>query len=928
MAKKTKQNAVVLTARDLLNGFVANNTDFNLYNMTPLQMIPEEEKDDEWKKWNLDWLERAGMRQLHSSYKKISKNYHLANGVIDKTDYMIGESEASDHISAIVNENDSTLPLKFYPIIPNVINILVGEFSKRDNRIIAKAVDEFSVQEAYDYKKDLVTQILTQQFQQQKLQQLSDMGVDIGSQSPQVQKEMDMAAQLAQAETKFRTYRGIAEKWANHVLEMDDQRFDMYQKEIEGFRDMLVSDREFWHVCVKEDDYKVELWNPKYVFYHKSPDTDYISEGNYVGRIRVSSIPDVIDMFGDKMTEEQVISLKDGYSVVTGLPLVDDAYKDRNTSYTNYSKPYPEGINNVTWQKHMDKKFADGKSAGGNTDFNMPWADMKNLQTDYWGALDAPGMVRVTEAYWKSQRKVGKLVVKDIDPKTGESFVVSRDIVDESFKVTVKPVFDKSIDQVENERTCVKGEYIEWIWINEVRYGVKINSTSSNYYGRSTMDFDPIYIGGEPIPFQFKGQDNLYGCKLPVEGRIFSERNSHSSSLVDKMKAYQIMFNVLNNQIMEMLADDIGNVIVLDQNMIPRNSLGGEWGKHNYPMFHQVMKDYSIAPIDPSIRNTEGATNFSHFQSVDLSKTEQLLTRIKIAEWVKDQALLTVGITPQRQGSVAASESATGVQQAVNNSYAQTEPYFDVHMNHLMPRVRQMMIDAAQFITATKPQSRLTYMNSQEENVFFQIEGYRLLLRDFMIHSRSTADIKAVVEQMKQVLKENNTAGGSLYDIVAGLNLNSPAEIIAKLKEADDKRAADVQAQRDHDMQMQQEQQKVLNAMEDKKYNFQFKEAMLNAKKDIAVAQIRASQSKTNDVNGDKIPDPLQALDFMEQQKMNSESLLRDDRKLDIEEQKIQAQNDMAARQEQLKREEMASKERMNKDNNKTALKNKVSGEK
>ncbi len=928
MSKKIKKNAVVLTARELLNGFVANNSDFNLYNMTPLQMIPEKEKDDEWKKWNLDWLERAGMRQLSECSRKISKNYHLANGVLDKMDYMIGESEASDHISAIVNDNDSTLPLKFYPIIPNVVNILVGEFSKRINRIIAKAVDEFSQQEALDYKKDLVTQILTQRFQEQRIQALSEMGVDVAAGGDQVQKEMEASAQLAQAETKFRTYRGIAEKWANHVIERDAHRFDMYQKEIEAFKDMLIADREFWHIRIMEDDYKVELWNPKYVFYHKSPDTDYTSEGNHIGRIRLLSIPDVIDMFGDKMTNDQLVSLKNGYSVVTGLPLVDDAYKDRNENYTNYSKPYPEGITNVTWQKHMDRKFADNKSASNN-EFNMPWADMKNIQTDYWSALDSPGMVRVTEGYWKSQRQVGRLYVRDIDPKTGESFTKLSEIVDENFKVTDKPVYDKSIDEKESEANCVKGEHIEWMWINEVRYGVKINSTASNYYGRNTMDFDPIYIGGDPIPFQFKGQDNLYGCKLPVEGRIFSERNSYSSSLVDKMKAYQIMYNVLNNQMMEMLADDIGNVIVIDQNMIPRNSLGGEWGKFNYPMFHQVMRDYSIAAVDPSIRNTEGATNFSHFQSVDLSKTNQLVTRIQLAEWTKNQAFATVGITPQRLGSIAASESATGVQAAQNNSYAQTEPYFDQHMNHLMPRVWQMILDAAQFITATKPKSRITYLNSSEENVFFEIEGFKLLLRDFDIYAKSTADVKAAVEQMKQVLAENNTAGGSLYDIVAGLNLNSPSEIIAKLKEADEKRMAEIQAQRDHERSMQQEQQEILTAMEDKKYRAEFEKEMLKAKANIAVAQIRASQTKDGaDMNGDGIIDPLQALDLMETQRMNSESLLRDDKRIDLEERKLQLEDDLSRRAEQLEREKLAAEERMNKDNNKTALKNKVSGQK
>ena len=50
------------------------------------------------------------------------------------------------------------------------------------------------------------------------------------------------------------------------------------------------------------------------------------------------------------------------------------------------------------------------------------------------------------------------------------------------------------------------------------------------------------------IPFQFKGDNTLYGCKLPVEGRVFSDRNTKSTSLVDLMKAYQVGYNMVNNQ--------------------------------------------------------------------------------------------------------------------------------------------------------------------------------------------------------------------------------------------------------------------------------------------------------------------------------------------------------------------------------------------
>ena len=50
---------------------------------------------------------------------------------------------------------------------------------------------------------------------------------------------------------------------------------------------------------------------------------------------------------------------------------------------------------------------------------------------------------------------------------------------------------------------------------------------------RSQMgdNINPIFIGinrTKPgrLPFQFKGENSLYGCKLPVEGRVFSDRNT------------------------------------------------------------------------------------------------------------------------------------------------------------------------------------------------------------------------------------------------------------------------------------------------------------------------------------------------------------------------------------------------------------------
>ena len=47
------------------------------------------------------------------------------------------------------------------------------------------------------------------------------------------------------------------------------------------------------------------------------------------------------------------------------------------------------------------------------------------------------------------------------------------------------------------------------------------------------------------------------------------------------MKPYQIGYNLVNNQISDMLIDELGTVILLDQNFLPQNSMDEDWGRNN-----------------------------------------------------------------------------------------------------------------------------------------------------------------------------------------------------------------------------------------------------------------------------------------------------------------------------------------------------------
>lgn len=913
--KKTT-NGVVLTARQLLSGYTTNIDRRWLWNTAPFQMISKDEKDDDWKKWNLDWLEYIGLQQIMKENKRLIKYYNMANGVIDKSDYIqTRDNEFSDLVGIIVNETNSPFSLKFYPIIPNVINVLTGEYAKRDSRIIVKATDEFSKNEALQEKMSYLTQVLMQDAQQKILQQLRAQGIDENSEEGQ--QQVNTAMQVAEAEVKFKNYRGIPEQWAQHTLEDDQERFRLNEYEIEGFRDSLVADRTFWHTKINHDgtDYKQELWNPIFTFYHKSPDVYYISEGNFVGQIKLMSVPDVVNIFGDRMNENQLEQLRYAQSItISGNNAQEDTRKHDPTMFWDATRPYDrQQPNSIHYEQYMGVK----QMKEDMTNFSWNEIQRLSLTNSVWSNQS---LVRVSEVYWKSQRKVGHLI------RINEDGTTTMDIVDEDYKVTVKPVYDKSINKEESKETLVYGEHIDWIWINEVWQGIKIGPNTTTYYQSRGYGFEPIYIDVKPLPFQFKGRNSLFGCKLPVEGRIFSERNSVSHGLVPKMGSYQVGFNIVNNQVMDMLADEPGKVVLIDQNMIPKNSLDGSWGKHNFPKFYQIMKDFSIAPVDTSMQNTENpGTSFQHFQEIDLTKTEQLLSRLRIAEYFKNEALAVIGITPQRVGSIQASESATGVQQAVNNSYAQTEMYFEQYMNQLMPRVKQMMLEAAQFTTANKIRkdgsASINYMNSKEEMVWFQIEEDKLLLRDFKIYPMSRANVKAIVEKLKEIALQNNTAGGTLYEIAQMITLDSPAEIISKLKEADDNRQQQEQAKQQQAVQLQQQQQQFLEEEADKQRQNDDYWKEREIQKDIYVAEIKAMGYPNQDDKDDNgIADVLEVDKFLHQQGIDSQDILLKQQKMDhdrqtqqdkmkVEDKKIQAEKYKADNDLKIARENRTASE-------------------
>jgi hypothetical protein len=899
----------ILNALDLKKGKKA---DYNKMGtlVQPIQFLSEKEKDEEWRAWNLDWLEFQGMKQLRRNARRLMKNYKLAKGIIDKSDYIVEENnEMADLIDTLTKEDQSALELKFYPIIPNVVNVLANEFSKRTSKITYRAVDDNSYQEMLEEKRSLIEETLLQQAQQKMLVNMINMGMDPESEEAAEMMAPENLKSLPEIEEFFRKdYRSMVEEWATHQMKVDTERFGMAELEERGFRDMLIADREFWHFQMREDDYDIELWNPLLTFYHKSPDVRYISQGNWVGKMDMMSVSDVIDKFGWMMNQEQLEALEAIYPVRSAGYAVQ-GYQNDGTYYDpTRSHEWNTQMPSLAYRQFTslyDTKFGTGDI--------VEWILSDSEDTIDFGKTH---LLRVTQAYWKSQRKVGHLT------RINENGEISQDIISENYKVTEKPLYNTTLYKQKSKDNLIFGEHIDWIWINETWGGIKIGPNRPAFWGMNNPGgINPIYLGlngGKPgrIPFQFKGDSTLYGCKLPVEGAVFGDRNTRSISLVDLMKPYQIGYNIVNNQIADILVDELGTVILLDQNALPRHSMGEDWGKNNLANAYVAMKNFQMLPLDTTITNTENAMSFQHYQVLNLEQTNRLLSRVNLASYFKNQAFEVIGLNPQRMGQqIAQQQTATGIEQAMNASYAQTEQYFTQHSDYLMPRVHQMRTDLAQFYHSQKPSLRLQYITTNDEKVNFQINGTDLLMRDFNIFCTTKTNQRQVMEQLRSLAMNNNTTGASIYDLGNVIKSESVAELTGVLKDAEQKNIAQKQAEMQQQQQMQQE---LLASQErQKQMDLQFKsdEAEKDRQNDVLVAEIRAAgygammdlnENKVSDFN-DSMKEIRQSdqyreqMSFKREQEINKSSM--NTQKIELERQRLQTQREIADKQLEVARE-------------------------
>ena len=508
--------------------------------------------------------------------------------------------------------------------------------------------------------------------------------------------------------------------------------------------------------------------------------------------------------------------------------------------------------------------------------------------------------INVWHCCWKSFKKIKYVTFQD---ENGDAQI---EIVDEFYKPVGTEI---GIDED---------------WIVEVWEGYRAGSD--------------LYFGIQPVAYQHISIDQPDSQKLPYCGAIYSNTNSKPRSLVSILKPLQYMYIVLWYRLELAIARDKGKVINMDITQIPKsmNITPDRWMHYLSSVGVNFINPYENQWGIPGREGGKPAT-FNQITSLDLTMSNVIAEYIQLMDKIEQLAGTITGITEQRQGAISTSELVGNVERSVLQSSHITEPLFWVH-NQCKKHVLTMLLNTAKGVWEESGKKKLQYVFDNGERAFLAITK-QFYYEDMDVFVSDTSKDAENIAKLQQLIQPAMQNGASLLEAAEVLTNDNFNIIKQKLKDMQDRQDQLQQQQQEAQQQQAMQLQQMQN--EAKEQELMLKEAEMDLQRykidadnqtKIAVAEISTYRGTENkDINMNGIPDPMEiAKDATQQRKIDSEAYTKryearqkkeiEDKKINLakeqmkHETELQKQKDEAAMQ----REELKAK---------TALKNKVVGE-
>lgn len=807
-------------------------------------------------------------------------------------DYIIGHSASSRNGNSRSREEEMQTYYDLYNSIYNEkdLKYVTNPFKQddgfpataQDYNIIKPKIDLLLGEETkrpFNFRVVRTSDIATSDLQDKAKQLLIDyVQASIMSKlGPEEQARYQEALQSGEIMTpeqiqKYLTkdYKDIAEIAAQHSLNYLKQKLNVTHEFFKGWKDALIAGEEIYYVGVINGEPYVERVNPLSFSYEQSADLEFIHEAAWCCRKMNMSATEIYDRFYDKMSEKQLNEL---------LDMMDDGTRGGlNPQVRKTSLDYP----------HIKTRTINGFSSN-------PFQNADNIN--------------VWHCCWKSFKKIGFVTI--INPETG---VEEEFEVDESYKVTGREV------------------NVEWTWIIEVWEGYRVG--------------EDLYIGIQPVEYQHISADNPNSQKLPYTGVVYNNTNSSPRSLVSMMKPLQYMYIVIWYRLELAMARDKGKVVTMDITQIPKsmNIDVAKWMHYLGALGVNFVNPYEEGWDIPG-REGGKPSQFNQITALDLTMANTIDQYINLMYKIESMVSEITGVTKQREGAISSNELVGNVERSVVQSAHITEPLFWVH-NQVKKEVLSMLLNTAKFAWKDSDKRCVHYVLDDATRAFLTLND-DFFYEDMDIFLDDSTKNQQQLEALKQLMQPAMQNGASLLDIAEIITMDNINMIKNRLEDIEQKRMEQQQAL--EEQQAQREQQMIQMQNEVKEEELMIKEAEMDLEKykidadnatKITVAQLQAYRGlEDQDQNDNGIPDTMEiAAQALAERKQASEEagkqfefnakIREQQMKEKIEDKKIQLEREKLTAAEKLQKQKDEAAMQREKLKAKTAMKNKVVGEK
>ena len=420
---------------------------------------------------------------------------------------------------------------------------------------------------------------------------------------------------------------------------------------------------------------------------------------------------------------------------------------------------------------------------------------------------DDERFIEVMHVCWKSFKKVGILTYVD-------EFGVSQELmVDDTYKINKEA-----------------GETVEWYWVSEVWEGYRIDGD--------------IYVGIEPIPAQRNQMGNTSICKLPYNGRAYSNRHAANISIVQMGMPYQILYNVFHYRMELTIAKNKDKIALIEMNTIPKRH---GWDEEKFMYYADAM---GFAFIDST---AEGKNNervsFNQYQVLDMSLGQYIAAQMQLLQAIKQEWEELLGISRQRKGQITASDGAGTTENAIAQSTAMTEEIFR-KFEKFEQKEMQGLLDVSKH--AFRNGKKIQYIADDYRNAWLDIDGAQYSESEFGIFAKNASKENEKIRTMRQMtmaMAQNGLGAGSIAEILDADNFSRIKQLAneAEKKQEELQMQQSQMAQQTEQMKMQAEQQKVQQEQQ-----HESNENALDRQNKLDVAMINAVSKDTDHDNDGK----------------------------------------------------------------------------